>query len=154
MNHKIIKKGKDISKCFLIRIDGNAKPNPGDVSYGIAIHTPEPRKILYDFGYFKNENKNNNESEFMCLIKALELALENNIFDIIVEGDSQFVVDIISTEVKPKGIYKEYYAIIIELTNIFDTFFIKHIPRKDNIYADTLARRAYKLKTNFKTEYF
>lgn len=152
MNYKIIKGITKVSKCHLMRFDGNAKPNPGNISSGIILYSPDTRTILYEYGLYKEAKLNNNESECVCLIKGLEYSLQHNIFNLVIEGDSQFALDIISK--KPKGPYTTYYKDIQILIDIFDTIIIKHIPRKENSIADNIARKAYELKQNFVTEYF
>jgi len=146
-----IKGSRKASKCILIQFDGNAKPNPGNISCGIVFYSQELNKLIYEYGYYEKAFKNNNESECIALIKGLEYALQNDIYDIAIEGDSQFVIDTFISKEKPKGPYRQYYEQMLVYKDIFDTIAIRHIPRSENIYADSLARKAYDLKQSFET---
>lgn len=134
-----------------MQFDGNAKPNPGNISCGIVFYSPVTNELLYEYGYYEKGSKNNNESECIALIKGLEYALQNDIYDIAIEGDSQFVIDTFISKEKPKGPYKHYYEQMTIYKEIFDTIAIRHIPRSENMYADTLARKAYDLKQSYET---
>uniref|UniRef100_A0A6C0D8J3 RNase H type-1 domain-containing protein n=1 Tax=viral metagenome TaxID=1070528 RepID=A0A6C0D8J3_9ZZZZ len=152
MTFHYINGSKKIAKCHLLRFDGNAKPNPGNISCGMVIYSPEKEnKLLFEYGYFEKTCKNNNESECIALIKGLEYALQNNIFNLAIEGDSQFVIDTFISNEKPKAPYKEYYKQMKIYKEIFETLAIRHIPRKENSYPDYLARKAYDLKQSFET---
>jgi len=154
MAFRYIKGCKKVTSCHLLRFDGNAKPNPGNISCGIVIYAKEKEnKLLYEYGYYEKASKNNNESECIALIKGLEYALQNNIFHLAIEGDSQFVIDTFSSNEKPKGPYKEYYEQMRVYRDIFDTLAIRHIPRNQNSYADFLARKAYDLKQSYETTF-
>lgn len=153
MAKRLLRTLKKPSKCYLMQFDGNAKPNPGNISSGIVFFSPEPREELYELGYYEKGKKNNNDSECIALIKGLEFALEHDIYDLMIEGDSQFAISMLNSKVKPKGPYKEYYEKIQLYGDIFDTIDIKHIPRSDNAYADAIARKAYDFKKSFITEF-
>ena len=152
MTFRYIKGTKKISQCHLLRFDGNAKPNPGNISCGIVIYTPEKQnKLLYEYGYYEKASKNNNESECIALIKGLEYALQNDIFHLAIEGDSKFVIDTFISNSKPKGDYKEYYEKMKLYKDIFETLAIRHIARNENSYADHLARKAFDLRQSYET---
>ena len=65
MNFKHINGLKKLSKCILMQFDGNAKPNPGNISCGIVFYSPVTNKLLYEYGYYEKASKNNNESELV-----------------------------------------------------------------------------------------
>jgi ribonuclease HI len=155
MNFRYVKGLKNTSKCHILRFDGNAKPNPGNISCGIAIYSPEKEdKLLFEYGYFEKAHKNNNESECIALIKGLEYALENNIFNLIIEGDSQFAIDTFISKEKPKGPYREFYDKMNLYKDIFETLLIRHIPRRENTYTDLLARKAFDLRQSYETIFY
>ena len=137
-----------------MQFDGNAKPNPGNISGGVVIFSPEPREVLFELGIYEKTNKNNNDSECIALIKGIEYALEHDIYDLIVEGDSQFALNILSNNIKIKEDYKIYSEKIKVYSEIFNTLGIEHIPRKENTYADSLARKAFEFKKSFTTEFY
>lgn len=153
MTFRYIKGIRKVSKCVLMRFDGNAKPNPGNISCGIVFYSHDNNKLLYEYMYYEKTNKNNNESECTALIKGLEYALQNDIYHITIEGDSQFVIDTFISKEKSKGPYRDYYEKMNIYKEIFDTIAIRHIPRSENTYADTLARKAYNLKQSFETTF-
>jgi ribonuclease HI len=150
---RILRGLKKTNKSFLMQFDGNAKPNPGNISCGIAFFSPELREELYEIGYYEKGNKNNNDSECIALIKGLEFALEHDMYNLMIEGDSQFAISMLNSKVPPKGPYKEYFEKIQLYGDIFDTISIIHIPRSENNYADSIARKAYDFKKNFITEF-
>ena len=144
---------KNANKCYLMQFDGNAKPNPGNISCGIVFFSPEKREELYEIGYYEKGKLNNNESECIAFIKGLEFALEHDMYDLAIEGDSQFAISMLNSKVPPKGPYKEYFEKIQLYGDIFDTISAKHIPRVENNYADSVARKAYDFRKNFFTEF-
>lgn len=147
---------KTPNKCFLMQFDGNAKPNPGNISCGVVFFSPEtniPREELYEVGYYEKGKMNNNESECIAFIKGLEFALEHDMYDLAIEGDSQFAISMLNSKVPPKGPYKEYFEKIQLYGDIFDNITAKHIPRSENNYADSVARKAYDFRKNFFTEF-
>ena len=74
------------------------------------------------------------------MIAGLELALENNICDITVKGDSQLVIKQMNEEYKVKSEkLKELYAKAKELTYKFAKIKFIHINRCYNKRADELA---------------
>jgi ribonuclease HI len=153
MAYRYIKGVQKVSKCVLMRFDGNAKPNPGNISCGVVFYSNDTNKLLYEYGYYEKSSKNNNESECTALIKGLDYALQNDIYDITIEGDSQFVISTFISKENPKGPYREYYEKMNVYKEIFDTIAIRHIPRSENTYADMLARKAYDLKQSFETTF-
>jgi len=154
---KYLRGTKNRLKCNLLQFDGNAKPNPGNMSCGIIIMTPkkgEYRTPIYEYGYYKKGRYDNNESEFYALFKGLEHALENDIYDLVVEGDSMFVIESILENKELRKPYKEYIEKIHEYISIFDTIAFRHIKRELNDEADYLARISNVYEKNFETRYF
>lgn len=155
--YKYLRGDKDKYKCNLLQFDGNAKPNPGNLSCGIIIMSPKKglyRTPKYEYGYYKQGNYDNNESEFFALYKGLEHALENDIYNLVIEGDSAFVIDSVIHNKELRKPYSEYLEKIQEYIPIFDTFAIRHIDRSKNDEADYLARVANIYCKNFETRYY
>ena len=153
MAKRLLRELKKTNKCFLMQFDGNAKPNPGNISCGVVFFSPEPREELYEVGYYEKGKMNNNESECIAFIKGLEFALEHDMYDLAIEGDSQFAISMLNSKVPPKGPYKEYFEKIQLYGDIFDNITARHIPRSENNYADSVARKAYDFRKNFFTEF-
>ena len=149
---------KNKYKCNLLQFDGNSKPNPGTLSCGIIIMSPKVidyRTPLFEYGYYKNDKKyHNNESEFYALFKGLEHALENDIYDLIIEGDSLLIIDSIINNKTLRKPYSDYLEKIQLYLPIFNTLAFRHITRDKNDEADYLARVAYVYNKNFETRYF
>ena len=154
---------KNKYKCNLLQFDGNSKPNPGALSCGIIIMSPKViedilttyRTPLFEYGYYKKDKKyDNNESEFYALFKGLEHALENDIYDLVIEGDSLLVIDSIINKKVLRKPYSDYLEKIQLYIPIFNTLAVRHIKRDKNDEADYLARIAYIYNKNFETRYF
>lgn len=155
--YKYLRGTKHKYKCNLLQFDGNSKPNPGALSCGVIImskKTQEYRTPLFEYGFYKQGSFDNNESEFYALFKGLENALENDIYDIVVEGDSFFVIDSLINNRQLRKPYSEYLEKIQLYIPIFNTFGIRHIQRQRNDEADHLARISFLYKKNFETRYF
>jgi len=155
--YKYLQGSKHKYKCNLMQFDGNAKPNPGALSGGVIIMSPklsEYRTPIYEYGFYKKGTYDNNESEFYAIFKGLEYALENDIYDLVIEGDSFLVVDSIVNNKKLRKPYSDYLEKIQVYLPIFNTFAIRHINRDKNSEADNLARIAFLYKKNFETRYF
>jgi ribonuclease HI len=139
------------TKCHLLRFDGNTKPNPGIATSGLLLMSPflkNTRIALVESGvYHKGQTVDSNVSEYLALKSGLALALKHNIYNLVVEGDSASVIKGIAegTAKHQKDIIEE----IEELLPIFDTLALRHIPRKENKEADTLARAAYEGQETF-----
>ena len=153
MTFRLLRGIRKVKNCYLMQFDGNAKPNPGNISGGIVIFSPEPREVLFELGIYEKGKKNNNASECIALIHGLEHALEHDIYDLIVEGDSQFALNMLSNNVKVKEDYKAYSEKIKVYSEIFNTLGIEHIPRKDNEVADQLSNEVRVLKTDICREF-
>jgi len=83
-------------------------------------------------------------AELVAAKRGLELALENGWFNIWIEGDAKFVVDLLMkpTRVKSKD-HVEHANEIRMLASLLDHFDATHISRNGNKVADKLAKLAY-----------
>ena len=75
---------------YKLYFDGGADPNPGKAGAGAVIY--EKNEEILSVSIYVGDHETNNVAEYTGLIAGLELALENNICDITVKGDSQLVI--------------------------------------------------------------
>ena len=96
---------------------------------------------------FPTSSGTNNEAEYYALIKGLKLALDCNIKSIIVEGDSNLILNQMTGkyQVKAENLIPLYNSAKI-LDEQFDYIEYRHIKREFNKEADKLANKA--LDTN------
>ena len=148
------------TKCHLLQFDGNAKPNPGIASCGGLIYSPftKGKRIpLIEIGTFMKTDRayDNNQSEFIALKAGLETALKYEMYDLVVEGDSKYVIDCVTyntTSTWPKIKFQEFFEAVEEYLPMFDTLAFRHISRKENKAADAIAREAFETQTSFVRE--
>ena len=86
---------------FNLFFDGCSKGNPGDSGAGAVIY--QGNLELYSRTLFVGKNITNNVSEYTGLIIGLELALENGIKELAVNGDSLLVIKQMNGEYKVKA---------------------------------------------------
>ena len=128
------------SRC-LLRFDGCSKGNPGKSGAGAVIYT-DNYELWADYLYL-GSNVTNNQAEYAGLILGLKKALELNITELDVEGDSKLVIQQMNKTYKcnsPK-LYSSF-KISCELSSQFDIITFRHIYRDDNKRADKLANMA------------
>ena len=148
------------TKCHLLQFDGNANPNPGIASCGGLIYSPftKGKRIpLIEIGTFMKTDRayDNNQSEFIALKAGLETALKYEIYDLVIEGDSKYVIDCVTyntTSTWPKIKFQEFFEAVEEYLPMFDTLAFRHISRKENKAADAIAREAFETQTSFVRE--
>ncbi|KAH6801009.1 hypothetical protein C2S52_001473 [Perilla frutescens var. hirtella] len=108
---------------------------------GVVFITPEEEVLPYSFTL--TENCSNNVAEYQALILGLEMAMDAKRLQIKVYGDSKLVINqlLASYDVKkPKLIpYVKYAQRMIGWLGDVE---LKHVPRKENKQADTLAKLA------------
>ncbi|HEU5460638.1 MAG TPA: ribonuclease HI [Nitrososphaeraceae archaeon] len=141
-------------KKLTCTFDGMCQPvNPGGVAcYGFTILEKKINKIyrIYEEGgiAFKpfSKESSNNVAEYVALIKLLEwlLAKGYNKFSVLIQGDSQLIINQLSGKYKVKSeklkIYYEKTKILIKK---FENIHIEWISRENNNEADALANKAY-----------
>jgi len=83
----------------------------------------------------------NNEAEYEALIAGLRVARELNIKALQIYSDSQLIVCQVKKEFQTsKGNLPAYLSKTWELLTCFEHFTISHIPREENMKADSLAK--------------
>ena len=130
-----------INSRALLRFDGCSKGNPGKSGAGAALYTDDV-EIWADYLYV-GSNITNNQAEYAGLILGLNKALELNIKDLDVEGDSKLVIQQMNKTYKCNSSnLQTSFKIASELSSQFNTITFKHIYRDDNKRADKLANMA------------
>ena len=129
-----------MSETTTIKIDGASRGNPGDSGIGIIFTSQDG--ISREYKEYIGKGTNNN-AEYTALIKALEIALSENISSINVFTDSQLVANQINGlwKVKDRDI-RILHSKSIDLIKNFEFFTIAHIDREKNSDADRLANEA------------
>lgn len=122
---------------FLLRFDGCSKGNPGKAAAGAVIYQNEQE--IWTGSRLVGCNQTNNYAEYMGLIMGLNKAIELNITDLHVEGDSMLVIKQMTGKNKvnsPNLI--ELHKLAMQMKSRFQTITFEHIYRDKNIRADEL----------------
>jgi ribonuclease HI len=119
--------------------DGASRGNPGVSGCGIYIKAHN-QKFEYSLPLGEMSN---HEAEFLAVIKALEICLQEFPDEILsFRSDSETVVRVIDRDFTKNKTFQPLLEKIREMTAKFPYFFIKWIPEKENSHADQLARKA------------
>jgi ribonuclease HI len=123
--------------------DGCSKGNPGKAGAGAVIYKNDIISLeneLYSHSKFVGARETNNTAEYTGLIIGLKDAINLNIKNLIVKGDSMLVIK------QMQGIYQVKSPSLLKLfqeaktlERHFETVSYQHIYRKDNKKADHLA---------------
>lgn len=129
---------------LIIQIDGCAIPNPGTVS--IAVVTFKDDEKVGQYSKVIGEGTNN-MGEYMACVKALQIAKKMGEKEIMIQSDSQLLVNQLNGKYKVKAeklipIHKK----IKELVTWFDKVEFVWISRNSNELADMLAYDILKKK--------
>jgi ribonuclease HI len=129
---------------YSLYFDGCSKGNPGKSGAGAVIYK-NGVEIWSAYRYLGN-NKTNNEAEYSGLVIGLEEAVNKNIQNLLVYGDSQLVINQVN------GIYKvknmnllRFYNNIIKLKQCFVNIAFNHVYRSNNKRADELSNMALQM---------
>ena len=133
---------------YLLRFDGCSKGNPGMAAAGAVLYKNETE--IWSGGKFLGFNETNNYAEYMGLIMGLSKAVEFNISDLIVEGDSMLVINQMTgkNKVKSNNII-ELHKLAMQLKLKFSSITFNHIYRENNKRADELCNKEIEKIVNF-----
>jgi ribonuclease HI len=126
---------------FLLRFDGCSKGNPGLSGSGAVIYQNEIE--IWSDSKFVGYKETNNYAEYMGLIMGLNKAIELNISELHVEGDSMLVIKQMTGKNKvnsPNLI--ELNKLAMKLKSKFNIITFEHIYRDKNTRADELCNEA------------
>lgn len=129
-----------MKQCWQIWFDGAAEPNPG--RKGVGVHIVNPDGEIHEIAIYTGHGTNN-EAEYEAFIKGLEYAKENNAKNVIIQGDSQLVVNQVLGlwGVKSPNLWSLSQK-AISLSRLFDYIEINWISREKNDKADVLSKKA------------
>jgi len=151
MEYYYLRGTKHKHECNLLQFKSSSQ------SCGIILMSKKNSKYrspLFEYGYHTKETENISESNFYALFKGLEHALENDIYDLMIESDSILLIKSIVSKRIPKKPYSEHIEKIKMYISIFNTIGIRYIHPKRNDEAENLAEIAFTYKKNFETRYF
>lgn len=136
------------SISHVLYFDGCSRGNPGLSGAGAVLY--EDGKEISSRSVFIGNKETNNVAEYVALINGLEMAIEKNIQELVVKGDSSLVINQMKREWKVKHAgMMHYFTQARELDSKIKSVFYKYVPRERNTVADALANRAVddRLKT-------
>ncbi|XP_062080085.1 uncharacterized protein LOC133784830 [Humulus lupulus] len=135
----------EIQKKWIITFDGSSTSNGG--GEGIVLTNPEGKN--HTQAYKLSFDCTNNEAEYEALILGMTAALNMEVKEVVIKGDSKLVIQ----QVKGEFSVKEpslviYRAMVQELAKNFQERQFAHMPRTQNRYADALATMASKVEVS------
>jgi ribonuclease HI len=126
---------------YKLQFDGCSKGNPGLAGAGAVIYQND-HEIWYDFS-FLGKSSTNNQAEYNGLLLGLNQAINLNITEILVEGDSDLVIKQMNNKYKVKSENLiPLYEKAKRLESMFEKITFTHIYRNKNKRADELANQA------------
>ena len=126
---------------YKLQFDGCSKNNPGLSGAGAVIYKYD--KEIWSGSLFVGLSATNNYAEYSGLIIGLQQAIELNIKNLHVEGDSLLVINQMTCKYKCNSENLiELYNKCNELKKKFDNIKFVHIFRNKNTRADQLANLA------------
>lgn len=126
---------------YTLFFDGCSKGNPGNAGAGAVIYKNDIE--IYNLSKYVGKNKTNNIAEYTGLIIGLTEAVNQNIKQLDVRGDSELIIKQMNNEYKVKSTnIIQLHKNAKKLTKSFDEITFSHVYRNDNIRADELANNA------------
>ena len=108
-----------------------------------CIYDTKNNRLIWKGYRFLGESATNNQAEYAGLLMGLEGALQFGFTDLIIQSDSELLVNQIKGIYKVKSLpLKEHYERAIYCLLPFFDYFIESIPRELNTKADSLANLA------------
>lgn len=131
---------------FVLQFDGACRGNPSnELGVGYILFNENDEIIQANKKKFLINNGTNNVAEYIALIEGLKLAINKNINNLIVEGDSELLINQMNGKYKVKS-----NNLIIHfneaqrLSKMINNIGFYHIRREFNKKADHLANQAFK----------
>jgi ribonuclease HI len=128
-----------------LNFDGASKGNPGAAGYGVVFRNHQGHIILINAGNLGHST--NNAAELWGLIRGLQLAIDYNFTKLIVEGDSQVIINLLRRilnganpdRMSPSWRLSHGLQIVTDLMKPNQAVIPAHVRRKANQVADELA---------------
>jgi ribonuclease HI len=148
-NYFIIKGTPENASYPLVQFDGLSVPNPGEATSGAVLYSCTKER-MGEKGHYQS-NGTNNQAEYRGLLLGLELCIRHGIQEVLIEGDSQLVVMQVAKKWKVKN--TELQVIYDKIQELIQAHFqfvaIRHIPREQNNYADSITNRVFQQKQSY-----
>ena len=130
-----------MSDTYTLFFDGCSKGNPGNAGAGAVIYKNDIE--IYNLSKYVGKNETNNVAEYTGLIIGLTEAVNQNIKQLDVKGDSELIIKQMNNEYKVKSTnIIQLHKNAKKLTNQFNEITFSHVYRNDNVRADELANDA------------
>jgi ribonuclease HI len=158
VNHQVLEEG--IDNMFILEnspfIDEERKEGSWGLDFdgahsstgsgaGIVLRSPDNETTL--FSYRLEFDCTNNIAEYEALILGINLAIDMNIKNLHVKGDSDLIVSQVNKKFAAKNPrLKQYRDVVWDAIKRFDNFSIEAIPREENHLADNLVVSASNLQ--------
>ncbi len=113
--------------------DGGCRPNPGCMETAVATRGKVWHRPAIGYG-------TNDEAEWQALLDALAVAKELGAPDIVLLGDSAFVIAQAKGTLKPRPAFAAFHARYTALANTFTRVRIRRIARAQNLAGIALAK--------------
>ena len=128
---------------FRMNFDGCSKGNPGYGGAGAVIYHDNDE--IWSETFFVGTYATNNHSEYAGLILGLQKAAEMKIETLLVQGDSELIINQMTCKYKCNSInLVALYERAKYLESQFKAVYFQHIPRNLNKRADELSNIAIK----------
>ena len=129
----------DEAQKWVVSVNGSSTLYAGGI--GVILKSPEGDKLRYA-GCLQYQTINN-EAEYETLFKGLELAKSLRAELVIVQRDSQLVINQVNGTCKAKeGRMKKYLNKVRQLVKKFKEASFVQLPREENMEADALTKAA------------
>jgi len=128
-----------------LNFDGASKGNPGTAGYGAVFRDHLGHILLIAAGYLGHSK--NNTTELWGLIRGLQLASEHGFNNLVVEGDSQIIINMLwrilnganLEKIMPSWRLSHGLQMLTNLMKPTQTIFPTHVRRQENQVVDELA---------------
>jgi ribonuclease HI len=120
--------------------DGSATPNPGRIGIGALLLGPDGERIEISR---RAPDGTSGDAEYLALLALLEAAIEQEVKELLVYGDSQVIVyDVLQPQVPAATGHDRHRSLAFELMARIGTVAVRWLPRHRNAEADALSQRA------------
>jgi ribonuclease HI len=135
---EISKKTIQIPIQHTLFFDGCSKGNPGPAGAGAVLY--DGKKEIWSKSIYVGNNTTNNVAEYTGLIIGLHEAINKNIKELIVKGDSMLVIKQMKGEYKVNSKdMQRLYENAKKFESFFDKIVYEHVYREFNKRADELS---------------
>ena len=129
----------DEAQRWVINVDGSSTLYAGGI--GIILKSPEGDKLKY--AAHLQHRTTNNEVEYEALFKGLELAKSLRVESVVVQGDSQLIINQVNGMCEAKeDRMKKYLSRVKQLVKKFKKANFVQFSREENMEANALAKAA------------